>query len=285
MRFGIHVRIGQGLSSALDTAARLNCEAIQLFSGNPNGWANRPYEPNNAASFSSRAGELDIHPVILHTPYLVNLASPDDVIWRKSVEALALAVVKAEQIGAGIVVTHIGSHKGQGRALGLSRIAEAIRYALDASPTASIALELGAGAGNSMASSFGDAANILDTIQNAARVGIGIDTAHLWGAGYDISTEEGVDAMLTEARSLIGLDKLLLVHLNDTLVELQSHRDVHHHIGEGKIGLEGFRAIVNHPAVADLPGILETPMDDPGWDVRNLETLRRLRAEHRALET
>ena len=276
MRLGVHIRIAGGLVKALDRAQYLGCEAVQLFSGNPNGWARTTLLPDVAEKFRARTAELNIHPVILHTPYLVNLASPDDGIWAKSKTSLTDAVEKAPMLGAEFIVTHIGSHKGLGYENGIVRIAEAVRYALEADPFPTIALELGAGAGRSIGSRFEQIADILQNLTDVIdRVGICIDTAHLWGSGYDISTPEGVKSMFEDLDYFVGLDKLKMVHLNDTEKELASHVDRHYHIGHGKIGIDGFRAILQHPATSDLPGIIETP-DDIEWDKKNLMTLRKL---------
>jgi len=279
MRLGVHIRIAEGLVKSLDRARELGCEAVQLFSSNPNAWIRKPLDPEAAAEFAEKAAALDIHPIVLHTPYLLNLAAPDDVIWGKSKDALADAVSRAPAMGASVIVTHIGSHKGAGYDAGVRRIAEAVNLALDAGDGPVVALELGSGAGNSIGSRFEEIADVMEALgARADRVGIAIDTAHLWGAGYDISTVEGVNAMFAQLGRLVGFDKLRVIHLNDTEMALGSLRDRHHHIGKGQVGLEGFRAIVNHPGTGALPGIIETPAgDDLSYDVMNLGVLRGLR--------
>lgn len=279
MRLGIHIRIGGGLVKALDRALKLECEAVQLFSGNPNAWARTPLDPDAAAMFAARAAELDIHPIVLHTPYLVNLAAPDDEIWGKSREVLADAVRRAPLMGVSYIVTHIGSHKGEGYDEGVCRIGEAVKYALDAAPEPVIALEMGSGSGNSIGSRFEEMEDIFSQLTDVGeRVGICIDTAHLWGAGYDISTAEGVGAMFDLLKRHVGFERLKVVHLNDTQMALDSRRDRHYHIGKGQIGLEGFRAIMNYPGTEHLPGIIETPAeDDLTPDMENLAALRGLR--------
>jgi deoxyribonuclease-4 len=280
MRLGVHVRIAGGLLKSLERAQELSCEAVQLFSGNPNAWARKPLDLDVAASFAAKAASLDIHPIILHTPYLLNLASPDDVIWIKSREALADAVGRAPAMGASIIVIHIGSHRGEGYEAGVGRIAEAVRYALDAAPEPVIALEMGSGSGNSIGSRFEEMADIMRELGDAGdRVGVCLDTAHLWGAGYDISTAEGVGVVFDLLKKHVGFDKLKVIHLNDTEMALDSRRDRHFHIGKGQIGLEGFRAIINYPGTADLPGIIETPAGESlEADHQNLATLRSLRS-------
>lgn len=277
MRFGVHVRMDKGLLRSLDRAEELRCESAQLFSGNPNGWARKPLDPEVAAAFAARSAQLDIYPIVLHTPYLVNLAAPDDDIWRKSTEALADAVSRAEALNAAYVVTHIGSHKGEGYGNGVRRICEAVKIALDAGGRAAVALELGAGAGNSIGSRFEQIADILECLPDCGeRVGVCIDTAHLWASGYAISDAEGVEWMFGQLREYVGFDRLLVAHLNDTLKDVGSHIDRHHHIGQGQIGQEGFRAIVNYPGTEHLPGIIETPGHTIEFDRENLAMLRSL---------
>lgn len=279
MRLGVHIRIAGGLVKSLDTAPELGCEAVQLFSSNPNAWVRTQLDLETAEAFAARAAALDIRPIILHTPYLLNLAAPDNDIWRKSKYALADAVRRAPLLSAGVVVTHIGSHKGAGYEFGVGRIAEAVAFALGAHKEPIIALELGSGAGHSIGSRFAEIADIMTALGGAAsRVGVALDTAHLWAAGYDVSDADGVEATFAELDRCVGADKLKVVHLNDTQVALGSHRDRHYHIGRGRIGLEGFRAVVNHPVTRDLPGIIETPAGDGlTLDKQNLDALRALR--------
>ena len=279
MRLGVHIRIAGGLVKALDTARELGCEAVQLFSSNPNAWTRRPIDLETAEAFAAKAAALDIHPIILHTPYLLNLAAPDNDVWRKSKYALADALRRAPPMGAGVVVTHIGSHKGAGYEYGVRRIAEALAFALGAAKEPIVVLELGSGAGHSIGSRFAEIADITTALGDAAaRVGVAIDTAHLWGAGYDVSSADGVEATLAELDRCVGLQKLKVVHLNDTQVPLGSRRDRHYHIGKGRIGLDGFRALINHPAMRDLPGIIETPAGDGlTLDKQNLDALRAIR--------
>jgi len=275
MRFGVHIRTDRGLLRALDQAQRLGCETVQLFSGSPTRWARKPLDMQEALCFAEKARSLDIRPIIVHAPYLVNPASPDDAVWNKSRDALADTLARTPSLGGDLVVTHIGSHKGAGWQQGVGRVVQAVRHALAADDRVTIALELGAGSGTGVGARFDEVAQIIDRLAGHPRVAIAIDTAHLYAAGYDVSNPQGVDAMFADIRRLVGLDRLRLIHLNDTLAELGSHRDRHHHIGCGRIGREGFRAIVNHPASSDLPGIIETPAERD-WDERNLRVLRSL---------
>lgn len=278
MRLGVHVWVGRGLARALDYAVALGCESIQLFSSNPNSWTAGALDPEAARLFAEKTAEFQIHPVVVHTPYLLNLAAPDPEIWTKSRDALFEAVRRARMLGAEYVVTHIGSHKGRGLREAYTRVASAVNEVLGSSDNVRIVLELGSGAGSGVGSRFEEVAEIVEQIDHSERVGIAIDTAHLYAAGYDISTSEGVNLMFERLNSVLGLDMLKVVHLNDTQVQLGSKRDRHYHIGLGNIGKAGFQAILKHPATQGLPGIIETPAEGVEWDVRNLTVLRELRS-------
>ncbi len=177
MRFGVHIRTDRGLLRALDQARELGCETIQLFSGNPTGWARKPLDQDLAARFADKAKTLGIKPIIVHTPYLVNLAAPDEIVWTKSRDVLADASLRAPMLGGDLVVTHIGSHKGTGQETGICRITEAVKFALDVDERVTILLELGSGAGNAIGSRFEEAARIIDRLDGHERVGIAIDRA------------------------------------------------------------------------------------------------------------
>ncbi|MHB1456366.1 MAG: deoxyribonuclease IV [Armatimonadota bacterium] len=261
MRIGAHVRLEGGLVTAVERAAASGCEAIQVFAGNPNAWKSAPIRDDVAMQFRQGIAEAGIQPVVIHTAYLLNLASPDEDNYTKSTYALSDSMHRAEIIGAQYVVTHIGSTKGEDLEASISRIWTAIRIALDSSDgNAMLLLENSTGSGNSIGSQLEQIALILDGLKDVdQRIGICLDTAHLWGAGYDLSSEEEIDMRLSEVDSLFGLERLKVIHLNDTLVELGSKRDRHENIGNGKIGIVGFNVIVNHPSLSDKIGIIETP--------------------------
>lgn len=279
MRLGVHISISKSLAAAAEHAGRLGCETIQMFSSNPSSWRVAPLDPAQVEAFKTAIKKLGIHPITLHTPYLLNLASGKEGIWHAGIRSLTSALDRASLLGADYVVTHIGSHGGAGLAAGADRIKDAVSRALDKSQgQAMVLLEAGSGAGNTVGSTFEELSAILERLNDRSeRVGVCLDAAHLWGAGYDISSAEKVDRMLSRFDKMIGLDRLLLFHLNDTQVDLGSHRDRHWHIGQGNIGIEGFRAIVNHPALKNISGIIETPEMELGKDVMNLNTLKSLR--------
>lgn len=279
MRLGVHVGIGSGLGNAARRAVELGCESVQMFSSNPSSWQIGRLDEKEAEEFRETIALASIKPVILHTPYLINLASQSSGGWTNSWRALAAALSRADKLGAEYVVTHIGSHGGAGiEAAGL-RVREAVMRALDtASGEAVLLLEGSAGSGNTLGSSFEELAYLLYLLEERkSRVGVCIDTAHMYGAGYDLAGEEKAAEVIAEFDRVVGLSRLGVVHLNDTQKTLASRVDRHWHIGRGNIGLEGFRALVNHPALADKAGIIETPEMESGFDEINLNTLKSLR--------
>lgn len=279
MRLGVHVSIGKGLPAAVERAGEIGCEAIQFFSSNPNSWKIKEPSEKIVDLFREKIDKLGIRPISLHTPYLLNLASSKQDIWDHSWKNLAFALRKADIIGAEYVVTHIGSHGGKGFEAGADRVKDAVALAIDSSSGGSMALlEAGSGSGNTIGWNFEELAGILNRLEGyRGRVGVCLDTAHLWGAGYDISTAAGVENTLHKFDRLIGLSRLKVFHLNDTQKLLGSRRDRHWHIGEGNVGLDGFKAIVNHPALIHTAGILETPEMESGKDFENLSKLKKLR--------
>lgn len=279
MRLGVHVRIAKGLPSAVEAAERLGCEALQIFSSNPNSWRVGEINVGAAEAFREGTSRLGIRTVALHTPYLLNLASSNDRIWDLSARLLVAALKRADAVGGEYVVTHIGSHGGAGFDVGADRVRDAVTRAIDDSESgATVLLEAGSGAGNTVGSTFEELAEILARLDDRPeRVGVCLDTAHLWGAGYDLSTADAVSSVLADFDRIVGLPRLRLFHLNDTQKELGSHADRHWHIGRGQIGIEGFRAIVNHPALQGIAGIIETPEMESGMDVENLNVLKKLR--------
>ncbi len=273
----MHVSIGGGLRKAAETAERLGCETIQIFASSPNMWRFSTLDVETAVFFKSRIAELDIAPLVIHTAYLVNLAASEQTVYEKSVDSLRLSAERTKDLGGEYVVTHIGSHKGAGLDFGVTRIANAVRKVLDTVPEIVILLEGSAGSGSNIGGTFEELATIFAKLgETFGRVGFCLDTAHLYGAGYDIASEPGLEKTIEDFDRLIGLKNLKLWHFNDTKVELGSKRDRHWHIGEGLIGLDGFGRIVNHPKLKHLPAILETPKED-GSDLRNLRRLRDLR--------
>ena len=280
MYIGAHVRASGGVWKAIDSGVELGCEAIQFFAGSPRTWKPQLYSEKDAARFREARAASPIRFVLIHTIYLINLASANEDFYDKSVTALAGAVAAAEQLGADAIVTHVGSHQGAGFEAGLARVRAALSRALDEvgdSPVR-VLLENTAGAGGTMGVNFAELAAMIVAVDGDPRVGLCLDTAHLFEAGFDLRSPDGLEAALTDLRATCGLDRLVCLHLNDSKTPLGSNRDRHENIGDGDLGLQAFAQLVNHPAFADLPGILEVPgVAGDGPDRDNVQKLLGLR--------
>ena len=281
MYLGAHVKASGGVWNAIDNGTRIGAEAIQIFAGSPRTWKPQLYSEKDAARFRAARAASDIRFVVIHTIYLINLATANEEFYEKSVVSLTGAVIAAEQLGADAIVTHIGSHQGAGFDVGLERVCGALRRALDevGDSRVRVLLENTAGAGGTMGVSFEQLAAVIAGAGGDPRLGICIDTAHLFEAGYDIRSRQGLDEALAQLDATAGLERLVMLHLNDSKTPKGSNRDRHENIGDGELGASASAALVNHPALADLPGILEVPgLDNEGPDRANIERLRALRA-------
>ena len=281
MYIGAHVNSSGGVWKAIGNGVDIGCEAIQFFAGSPRTWKPQIYKEADWQKFREARAASPIRFVVIHTIYLINLASAREDFYEKSVSSLLGAVDAAEQLGADAIVTHIGSHQGAGFDEGLTRVRAALRRALAESEDSGvrILLENTAGAGGTMGIDFDELGAIIDAADRHPRLGLCMDTAHIFEAGFDVSTPEGLDDAVARLDASCGLDRLEMLHLNDSKTPMGSNRDRHENIGEGEIGLEGFRGIVNHPAFAEVPGILEVPgFDGNGPDLRNVDLLKEMRA-------
>ena len=277
MRLGVHVPIAGGLDKALGWAQRTGCTTMQIFSRSPRGGKSAPIDPTIAHAFTTQRHILGIEPLAIHAPYIINLASPEPEKWRWFIQHYREEYQRAEVLSAQYLVTHVGSHRGAGEAAGMQRVSEAIAQTLDgARASVMILLENTAGSGQGLGYDFDQLAIMRNGVRAKDRVGICLDTAHLFAAGYPIHTEKGLEETVASFDRIIGLEHLKLIHLNDSKVPFQSRVDRHWHIGEGHIGLEAFRRIVTHPGLRDIPFILETPKTSEREDRRNLNTVRAL---------
>ena len=282
MLLGCHLSISGGLEQAIARAEELHINALQIFSHNARSWKMSPLKPEEAKRFIERRRHAHIEYAVIHTIYLINLASPDPKNFKLSVQALKDEVRRAGELKIPHVNTHIGAHLGQGVEQGLERIVEAIDTVLaspqaQSAPDVMILLENSAGEGTELGATFAELGTVLKNIKEKSRVGVCIDTCHAFCAGYDLTTPQGLEQTLAELDREVGLERVALVHLNDSKFPLGSRRDRHEHIGQGYIGTEGFRLVVNHPALRDKPFILETPKDDDSSDPTNLARIRALR--------
>ncbi len=281
LRLGVHVSIAGGVEEAAVRGRELGCTALQIFSRNPRGWNSARLADSSAAEFRKRIRETGIDPVVVHTPYLLNLASGDEDLYQRSIQGLALDVRRAEQLGAGFVVTHLGSAGENPRGLALKRVSSALREVLEKPTAVSILLENGSGAGNSLGGRLDELAAILNEVGENKKLGVCFDTCHGFAAGYDLRTPQTVDVLTEEISRTIGLKRLSLLHLNDAEGALGSRLDRHEHIGKGAIGLRGFKNLLRHPCFRGLPMILETPKDSPDADRKNLMRVRKICLEAR----
>jgi len=277
MRFGFHISIAGGFSKVMDRARKRGCETIQLFSRNPRGWAYTPLDHQEVKRFREEFSRAAIFPLFVHMPYLPNLASADPDLYGKSLDALQADLGRASSLGAPYLIIHVGHRVRLPEDEAISRIAKGINEAFQkAGNSVILLLENTAGQGTEVGHRFSQLRKIIRGVDERERMGVCLDTAHAFGAGYDLSTHKGLERTLAEFQEEIGLEKLHLVHLNDTRSPLGGHVDRHWHIGEGNIGLDGFKNIVNHPLLTHLPGIMETPRKDDVEDQRNMDVIRGL---------
>jgi len=277
MRFGFHISIAGGLSKVPQRAIAKGCETIQIFSRNPRGWNYSPLPQLEVEKFRSGISQKGIEPVVVHMPYLPNLANPQPESYRRSLNSLCEELRRADLVGAQYLVMHVGSSLGESKPIAIERIVKGINEAFQLVENGVILLlENTAGAGTEIGDRFESFKLIFEGILPKERIGVCLDTAHLFEAGYNLSSAQGLEEALKEFDQLIGLRKLHLLHLNDSKTPCGSRSDRHWHIGEGHIGLEGFKRIVNHPKLQDLPGIMETPRKSEKDDLRNMEVIRGL---------
>jgi len=277
MKLGFHISISGGFEKAAERANSLKCETMQLFSHNPRAWTLRKIEDKEAELFKKAVSVFDISPVAVHMPYLPNLASFDKNLYKKSITFLCENINRAHMLGADFLVMHPGSFGQNSRDQGISRISEAINSAIKRTNTKiKLLLENTAGQGTEIGNDFSQLKKIISFINIKNRIGICLDTAHAFASGLDIATKKGLNHTLEDFDRKIGIKKLCFLHLNDSKTPLGSRADRHWHIGEGHIGLEGFRLILTHPLLKDLPGIMETPGKTEQEDQKNMKILKKL---------
>jgi deoxyribonuclease-4 len=278
-RIGIHTSIAADISGSLDIAQGLGANALQIFSSSPRMWGggSSRISAAEAVRFRERRVELSLGPLVIHSNYLINLASPNPVLRTQSVQAFHQEIVRAVALGADYLVAHPGSGQGSAGDVALAAIAQGIKQAVRGLKLGDlqILLENTAGQGSSLGSRFEELQTILDACPEPP-LGVCVDTAHLFAAGWDIRTAEGLERALRDIDRTVGLGRVGVIHVNDSKTPLGSRVDRHEHIGKGKIGLEAFRRVLNHPLLATCAFILETPIDKPGDDKRNVAALWRL---------
>lgn len=271
-RVGVHTSIAGGISKSVERAVSLNCTTMQIFSHNPRQWHKRAIDQEEAERFSYLRQMHDIRPVFVHASYLINLASLSDRILKQSVEFLAYELKNADQLGAEYVVLHTGSARGDHGPRARGRAVQSILKAVDSDRyRSSILLENTSGEKGDITSSVRTLAEIIDSCGSDRIAGICIDTCHAFSSGYDLTLHDGVALLVSEIKEFIGLDKLRLIHLNDSKRPLGSGVDRHEHIGKGFIGIRGFKNLLSHRRLLSVPIILETPKKTDDDDKRNLK--------------
>jgi deoxyribonuclease-4 len=282
MVLGVHVSGAGKIYQTLDIAKSLGCDTMQIFSRSPQSWRNgAQLAPEDIREFILRRKKFKINPVFIHISYLINLASPDPRLYNGSIQAYIEDIQEAEKLGADFIVTHMGSHKETSEDAGIKRLVEALNKILDKTQGSKVGilLENTSGAGSWLGYRFYHQHKILKGLKDKSRVGLCLDTAHAYLAGYNLSTKEGLEKMVDEIQEMAGIKLVKLIHLNDAAGDLGCHHDRHDHIGRGHIGLAGMKRIINHPKLKNIPMILETPKSTPNSDQENLALVRKLRKD------
>ena len=277
MKIGFHVSISGGFSLSVQRAFELGCTCMQIFSRNPRGWTVKPLDKDDIAGFKKLRGQWDIGPVFVHTNYLINLASPRPDLYERSIEQFVIDLERTEHLGAEYLVTHLGSASGKDAEWMINRVSSALNMAMKLHRTrATILLENTAGEAGDVGYTLEQVRDVISLLDDASAVSVCYDTCHGFAAGYDIRTKKDVTALAKKIDATVGLERLKGMHLNDCLRDFDSRVDRHWHIGEGKVGLEGFRILLNHPASRDVPKIMETPKNTEEDDPRNMRVVKSL---------
>ncbi len=281
--FGSHLSIAGGMHLALLEAQKLDMACVQVFTKNQRQWSVKPLRDEEIREWHAHRKSTGLQCVVSHDSYLINLSSPDDTAREKSIALFREELSRCEALEIPYLVTHPGAHMGSGDDAGLSRVASALDRLHDELPSyrTVTCIEATAGQGTSLGHRFEHLRAILDQVKQPERVGVCIDTAHILEAGYDLSSGDGARATLDELQAIVGLDRVKVLHVNDSKTPRGSRVDRHEHIGQGHVALDAFAVILRHPVLGGLPKILETPKDGTApdgreWDTVNIETLTRL---------
>lgn len=278
---GAHMSMAGGYSKAVEAAHRAGCDCVQLFTKSNNQWRAKPISDEQVAQFQAALSDLGIKHPISHDSYLINLASPDDALWKKSVDAFVIELQRAEQLGIPYVVAHPGAYTTSSESQGLERIAGALDevHKQTKGIAAQCLLETTAGQGSNLGWKFEHLATVLDGVRDPDRLGICFDTCHVFAAGYAMDTEEAYRATMCAIDKTVGVEQIHAFHLNDSLKPLGSRVDRHAHIGRGEMGVNPFRFLLGDQRFRKIPMYLETPKGEENGtdlDVINLRVLRKL---------
>ncbi|OHE58133.1 MAG: hypothetical protein A2Z47_08195 [Thermodesulfovibrio sp. RBG_19FT_COMBO_42_12] len=274
-RLGVHTSIAGGLHLSLERAKALGCNTVQIFSHNPRGWAVKTISEEDVSMFKLLRQRFNISPLYIHTSYLINMASRDNILRKKSIALFVIEMDRADAIDADYVILHAGSASGDEEHIARERAISALNEAaLIGRWKAGLLIENTAGERGDISSTIKDLLEILTGVRRTLISGVCIDTCHAFAAGYDIRDDIGIQKISNEIKKYIGFDKVKLVHLNDSKGNVGSGIDRHEHIGLGKIGATGLRQFINFPSFEDIPLILETPKKKESDDVMNLKKVR-----------
>jgi deoxyribonuclease IV len=282
MRIGAHVRAGKGLLSSLEHGAEIGAEVIQIHAQSPRMWRPSQYGPEVLADYRrAQSHHRSVDATFCHATYLINLATPDPELAAKSRSCLEANLVTAVGMGSAGLVLHVGSHRGIGFERSVPRVVDGLIEALDtagapADGSPILLLENTAGAGNTVGRSFEELAEIIDAADSDQRLGVCLDTQHLWASGVSFRTVEEADALVDLVSDTVGLERLRCLHINDSKVPLGANRDRHANIGEGEIGADGFAALLGHPSLQGLPAVLEVPGAGQGPRREEVDRTRQL---------
>jgi len=282
MILGVHVSGAKKIYETLDIAHNLKCDTMQIFSRSPQTWRKETQiAPADIQEFILRRKKFKINPVFIHISYLINLASPDVRLYNGSIQAYIEDIQEAQKLGADYIVTHMGSHKETSEDAGIKRLIVALNRIIEKTKDSKVGilLENTSGSGSWLGYRFYHQQKILKGIEEKSRVGLCLDTAHAYLAGYNLATKDGLDTMIDEIEQMVGTKLIKLIHLNDAAGELGCHHDRHDHIGKGHIGLAGMKRIINHPKLKNIPMVLETPKSTENSDQENLALVRKLRTK------
>lgn len=276
---GAHMSVSGGVHTGVDRAVSIGCTALQVFTKNNNQWNGKPLTENDITLYKQKISAAGIVPVVSHDSYLINLCATNPDILKKSRAAFIDELERCEQLGIQLLNFHPGSHLGVGDNEGIKKICESLNIAHDSTKNFAVksVLEATAGQGTNVGYKFEHLRAIIDGVEHPERMSVCVDTCHIFAGGYDIATEKGYEETFQQFDDIIGLDRLVAFHVNDSKKGLGSHVDRHEHIGKGAIGLTGFRLLMNDERFVHIPKILETPKsDDLHEDVENMKLLKSL---------
>jgi deoxyribonuclease-4 len=280
MLIGAHVSTAGGLPTCVPRAIDLQADCMQIFLSAPQRWLPPKHTVEQIAEFQRRVTEANIGPTFAHAIYLVNLATADPAMRTKSIESLSVAAAFADRIGLAGVVIHVGSFRGQSIEEAEIQVAGALEEVLAKGTTSGVILENSAGSGELLGSRFQQIGSLFDRLGRDKRLGLCMDTAHTFASGYDLRVADGIERTVDEISRYIGLERLKVIHANDSKVDLTSFVDRHENIGKGRLGEAGLRRLLAHPALQSVPWVTEAPgYDNKGPDLQNVLDLKRLAGE------